>query len=233
MEGIVCSVPGGLSSTLGAAALQWSVGDEGQWLEVERGWEASLALLIAERDASSLQLLIDDVLLLRGSVLSDGELDVLWRVISAGSLHVPEAWGRGQGWLDAVLTGAVTLVAGPGADAGTWSVRRCAQARGSAHASAHGNRAIRRHRLLTGEVLNLVGGLEDPLDEVVPLAVVRSVLVRMAQAVCSELAFRFLLRCHLLLSAPLSRGTYQRARRVSQGFGHCVGVVESMRLIVV
>ncbi|MFG3349005.1 hypothetical protein ACGF1Z_28605 [Streptomyces sp. NPDC048018] len=179
-----------------------------------------------EGDPTGLTLLIEDILRLRDSGLDGEELNLLWRATDPPLGGSPEIRGAERAWLERLLGVAVPLARSSGAsEAGCSSYPACGAGGPSAVAV--------EHRRLAAEVVELVGILDQRPDRShVPLEPTRDALVRCAETVCSELAFRFLLRAADELCSRLSPETYGRLERLGAAFGYGPHVVDAVRYLV-
>lgn len=183
-----------------------------------------------EGDPTGLILLVEDILRLRDSGLDGEELNLLWRATDPPYGGSPEIRGAERAWLERLLDVAVPLARASGAsEADCSSYPPCGVGGQSAVAV--------EHRRLAADVVELVGSLGQrpdrshvPLEP--PLEPVRDALVRCAETVCSELAFRFLLRAADKLCSRLSPVTYRRLERLGAAFGYGPHVVDAVRYLV-
>ncbi|MFJ2935885.1 hypothetical protein ACIO8G_24415 [Streptomyces sp. NPDC087219] len=182
-----------------------------------------------EGDPVGLALLIEDILRLRDSGLDGEELNLLWRSTDPPYGGSPEIRGAERAWLERLLDVAVPLARSSGAsEADRSSYPACGAAGQCAVAVEH-----RRLAAEVVEVVELVASLDRRPDRShVPPAPVRDALVRCAETVCSELAFRFLLRAADELCSSLSPETYRRLERLGSAFGYGPHVVDAVRYLV-
>ncbi|MFD3717491.1 hypothetical protein [Streptomyces sp. NPDC058674] len=171
-----------------------------------------------------LSLLVEDVLRLRDSGLDGDELNLLWRATDPPLGGSPEIRGAERAWLDRLLTVVLPVARARGATALPMSHPRCAPDGTSAAAT--------EHRRLTAEVVDLIGLLDQRAEGHYPLARTRRALVRCAETVCSELAFRFLLHTANQFWSRLSPETYGRLEHVSTAFGHGPHVVDAVEYLI-
>ncbi|MEU6164172.1 hypothetical protein [Streptomyces tanashiensis] len=179
-----------------------------------------------ECDPMGLTLLIEDVLRLENSGLDGEELNLLWRATDPPHGGSPEIRGAERAWLERLLDLAVPLARSSGAsEADCTSYPAC----GAGGPSA----AAVEHRRLAADVVELVeildqrqGWSREPPEQT------RDALVRCAETVCSELAFRFLLRAANQFCTRLSPETYSRLERLGAAFGYRPHVVDAVRYLV-
>ncbi|MFD3548253.1 hypothetical protein ACFWUW_22080 [Streptomyces sp. NPDC058655] len=179
----------------------------------------------AEGDPTPVILLIEDLLRLEDSGLSGEEISLLWYAtdISLGAPGIP---GKEREWVQEVLSCVVPIARSRGASAASCSTYPACVPDGTSAAAAE-------HRRMTADVVGLVGMLDQRQSwSYTPLAPTRRALVRCAETVCSELAFRFLLCATGPFCSRLSPATYERLERVSAAFGHGPYVVSAVRYLV-
>ncbi|GAB2766140.1 hypothetical protein [Streptomyces bullii] len=198
----------------------------GDWcLDAEDELDHVLTYLGPEGDPAGLALLIEDILRLRDSGLDGDELCVLWHATDPPLGGAPEIRGAERLWLDRLLTVIVPLARARGAsEASCATYPRCVPDGTSA--------AAVEHRRLTAEVVELIGLLDPRAEGHMPLPATREAMVRCAQTVCSELAFRFLLHAANHFWSRLSLETYGRLERLSAAFGHGPHMVEAVRYLM-
>ncbi|WP_137990578.1 hypothetical protein [Streptomyces vilmorinianum] len=179
-----------------------------------------------EGDPTGLTLLIEDILRLRNSGLDGEELNLLWRATDPPHGGSPAIRGAERAWLERLLDELVPLARSSGAsEADCTSYPACGV--GGANTPAV------EHRRLATEVVELVGMLDQRQDwSREPLEQTRDALVRCAETVCSELAFRFLLRAANQFCSRLSPETYGRLERLGAAFGYGPHVVDAVRYLV-
>ncbi|KUH38243.1 hypothetical protein [Streptomyces kanasensis] len=199
----------------------------GDWcLDAENEIDHVFTYLGQQGDPSGLLLLIQDLLRLRDSDLSDDELTLLWHATDPPLGGAPELQGTARAWFDRLLAVVVPLAQSRGAAAASCSTYPACVPAGTSPAAVE-------HRRMTAEVVELV----DMLDERQswshrPLTPTRQALVRCAETVCSELAFRFLLGSADLFCSRLTTVIYERLGRLSAAFGHGPYVVDAVRHLV-
>jgi hypothetical protein len=176
-------------------------------------------------DPTSLLLLIEDLLRLRDSGLSGEEIGLLWYATDI-SLGAPGTPGKEREWLQEVLSFVVPLARSRGASAASCSTYPACVPDGTSAAAVE-------HRRLTADVVDLVAVLDQGQSwSFTPLVPTRQALVRCAETVCPELAFRFLLRATGPFCSRLSPAAYERLERLSAAFGHGPYVVGAVRHLV-
>lgn len=178
-----------------------------------------------EGDPAGLLLLIEDLLRLRESELQDEELNLLWRATDPPRGGSPEIRGAERAWLDRVLSVAVPLALRRGASDGACSSFAACVPDGTSAAAVE-------HRRLTGEVVEIIGLLNQRAEGHAPLPATQRALVRCAETVCAELAFRILLSSANQFWAQLSPETYGRLEHLSRTFGHGPHVVDAVRYLM-
>ncbi|OEJ37107.1 hypothetical protein AR457_34385 [Streptomyces agglomeratus] len=198
----------------------------GDWcLDVEHELDHVTNYLGPEGDPGGLVLLVEDLLRLRDSDLSGDELGLLWHATDPPLGGAPEIRGAERAWLDRLLSVVVPLARARGAsEASCTTYLRCGP--GATHP------VVVEHRGLMAEVVELIGRLDQRAEGHSPLPRTREALVRCAETVCSELAFRFLLQAAGQYWSRLSPETYERLERLSAAFGHGPYVVSAIRYLV-
>ncbi|MEU6760531.1 hypothetical protein [Streptomyces sp. NPDC046685] len=199
----------------------------GDWiLDAEDELEHVLTYLgPPEGDPTGIALLIEDILRLRDSGLDGDELNLLWRATDPPHGGSPEFRGAERAWLEQLLAVAVPLAGARGAsEADCTTYHRCVP-------DGTGAAAV-EHRRLAAEVVDLVGLLDQSQPWAhTPLEQTRQALVRCAETVCSELAFRFLVNAAHQFCSRLSLETYGRLERLSAAFGHGPHVVDAVKYL--
>ncbi|MGX1885369.1 hypothetical protein [Streptomyces sp. NPDC055287] len=197
----------------------------GDWcLDAEDELAHVLTYLGPEGEPAGLALLIEDILRLRDSGLDADELGLLWHATDPPLGGAPQIRGAERAWLERLLTVVVPLARARGAsEASCTTYSRCVP-NGTSAAAAE-------HRQRTGEVVELIGLLDQRTEGHMPLPRTREALVRCAETVCSELAFRFLLHAAHQFWSRLSPETYGRLEHLSAAFGHGPHVVDAVRYL--
>ncbi|MGI5359726.1 hypothetical protein ACQI4E_31125 [Streptomyces sp. CA-252508] len=176
-------------------------------------------------DPTSLLLLVEDLLRLRDSGLSGEEIGLLWYATDM-SLGAPGAPGKEREWLQEVLSFVVPLARSRGASAASCSTAPACVPDGASAAAVE-------HRRMTADVVDMVGVLDQRQPwSFAPLVPTQRALVRCAETVCPELAFRFLLCATGPFCSRLSPAAYERLERLSAAFGHGPYVVGAVRHLV-
>lgn len=178
-----------------------------------------------EGDPTRVVLLVEDLLRLRDSGLDDDEIALLRHATDPPLGGAPAIHGAARVWLDRLLAVAVPLARGRGAsEASCTTYTPCGKDGSDAVAAGH--------RRLAPEVVRLVGLIEPRAEGHDPVDPVRRALVRCAEVVCAELAFRFLLHAMNGYASRMTPETYARLERVSAAFGHGPHVVDAIRYLV-
>ncbi|MFE2528423.1 hypothetical protein ACFXEL_29810 [Streptomyces sp. NPDC059382] len=210
-----------LDFDFGVAALGASF--HGDWcLTADDAIDHVRAYLGTEGDPTGPVLLIEDILLLRDSVLTGSELNLLWRATDPPGGGSPEIRGAERAWFEQLLSEATTVARGRGASERDCTVQpECVPDGKTAAAS--------QHRRLTVAVLELIDLLDEGLSDLhMPLAPTQEALRRCATTVCSELAFRFLLHALNQSSPQLSLESYGRIEGLGTAFGYGPYVVDRL-----
>lgn len=161
---------------------------------VVRGWAELVAVDEAGRE--EIRLVHRDVRLLLGSPLADEEIHTLWRA-AAAYYPVDPVTPRGRAWLSGIDRVLCTVAAaGP------------APVRGGSDVDA----VVRLAHALHQEY-------ELPLEPI-PVDVVRNAVIRCAEDVDSDLAFRFLLHAYAAYGTPVPASRHVEFRRISESLGH-------------
>jgi hypothetical protein len=198
----------------------------GDWcLDAEDELDHVLTYLGPEGEPAGLSLLVEDILRLRDSGLDGGELGLLWHATDPPHGGAPEIRGAERAWLDRLLSVVVPLATARGA-----SKESCTNHPGCVPDGT--SAAAVEHRRLAGEVVELTGLIDQRAEGHMPLPATREALVRCAETVCSELAFRFLLHAANQFWSRMSPETYSRLERLSAAFGHGPHVVDAVRYLV-
>ncbi|MFE6456631.1 hypothetical protein ACFVP0_04085 [Streptomyces cinereoruber] len=179
----------------------------------------------SEGDPAPLLLLVEDLLRLRDSGLGGEEIALLWEATDM-SLGAPGTPGKEREWLQEVVSFVVPVARSRGASASSCSAFPACVPDGTSPAAIE-------HRRLTADVVELIGTLDQqrPWSHV-PLAAMRGALVRCAEEVCAELAFRFLLHAANGYWSRLAPETYDRLERLGTAFGYGPHVVDAIRHLV-
>ncbi|MEV7559190.1 hypothetical protein [Streptomyces sp. NPDC089795] len=174
-------------------------------------------------DPTPILLLVEDLLRLRDSDLSGGEINLLWCATDI-ALGAPVTAGKERDWLQEVVSFVVPLAKSRGASTAACSTYPECVPDGTSPAAVE-------HRRLTAEVVELVGLLNQRSGHEVPLASMQEALRRCAESVCTELAFRFLLCAANHFYAQLSPATYGRLERLGTAIGYGPHVVDGVRYL--
>ncbi|MEW2136552.1 hypothetical protein AB0892_08095 [Streptomyces sp. NPDC005409] len=166
--------------------------------------------------------IVEDILRLRDSCLDGQDLHLLWSAIGDGT---PWILGRERVWLDELLSAIIPLAQARGASPASYTTYPVCVPVGASAAAAE-------HRQLAAEVVDLVGLLDQVQPWAhTPLEQTRQSLIRCAETVCSELAFRFLVNAPHQFCSRLSLDTYGRLERLSAAFGHGPHVVDTVKYL--
>lgn len=221
----------GLTGLGGSFHGDWVLFAADQWDHITQ-WYGPVG---ADSDRRRL-LLGDDVRRLVESSLSGAELNALWRLTDSNVLDgSPEIGGRERDWLERTLAPAAGT-AEPhhgGAGTATAGTGSCALGTGGPETDAGVPSPMYEHRLLADDVKGLIDRLDPRQDAVgVTLPQARDALTRCAEKVCSEIAFRFLLRGFEAFGSRVSRDLYGRLERVGERFGYGPHVVDRLHYLV-
>ncbi|MFJ8534126.1 hypothetical protein [Streptomyces sp. NPDC093591] len=203
----------------------WMLDAENELDHVVRWYGLDGDLADSEGDPTGLLLLIEDVLRLRESHLQGEELNVLWRATDQPLGGSPEIRGRERAWLDELLSVVVPFAQTLGASPASCATYPACVPDGTSPAAAE-------HRQRTAEVVDLVALLNQQGNDPIPLPDMRAALVRCAETVCSELAFRFLLRAMQRYRMPLTPQIYTRLETLGSAFGYGPHVVDEIANLV-
>ncbi|MEE1751208.1 hypothetical protein [Streptomyces sp. SP18CS02] len=207
-----------LRSGYGVTALDWS--SYGEWISHTASRKAYVRSGVQQLSTGSLKLLVEDLLLLDHSVLSDAEIGSLWQSIDPYVSESPAPEGRDDSWLAYYLDTTLPVIGARGIPESEWAaIIACAQERDDETQSGRHRSAVTAHRMLTGDVLNLIVRLDWYGRSAIHPHAVKTALVRCTQAVCSELAFRFVLRAYPASGGVVSRKLFQRMRRPAGASG--------------
>ncbi|MEG3630712.1 hypothetical protein [Streptomyces poriticola] len=180
-----------------------------------------------EPDPERVLLLIEDVLRLRDSGLSGEDLSALWRATGTPMDGQPEIGGREHAALDRLLAMAVPLARARGASRERVTTYPSCVPDGASPAAVE-------HRRRTADIVSLAGllGREGPEGADLRPAATRRAVVRCAETVCAELAFRFLLCAVGSFAVPLSPASYARLEEVAAAFGYGPHIVDAVEYLV-
>ncbi|MFD4740179.1 hypothetical protein ACFWNR_36745 [Streptomyces virginiae] len=189
--------------------------------------EHALNYLGPQADHTSLVLLLEDLVRLDRSPLSNTELDVLWQAPGDPLGGSPTFGGGERAWLEQLLAAVTSLARARGVPDSTWAEPSLCMPGGTAPAAI-------AHQALTSEVLHLSTALEGARTERPgeSVAASREAVEHCLAVVCPELAFRFLLHAFARFDCPLSAETYARLEQVSRAFGHGSHVVDAHRYLL-
>ncbi|MGF0171146.1 hypothetical protein ACQF36_11680 [Streptomyces sp. Marseille-Q5077] len=176
-----------------------------------------------EGDPGRVLLLIEDLLRLRDSRLDGRDLHLLWSTTDDGGS--PWILGRERAWLDELLAAVVPLAQTRDASPASCTTYPACVPDGTSPAAAE-------HQLRTPEVVDLVALLNQQGDDHIPLPDMRAALIRCAETVCAELAFRFLLRATRRYWMPLTPQIYTRLENLGNAFGYGPHVVDGVANLV-
>ncbi|QGV77294.1 hypothetical protein [Streptomyces ficellus] len=206
----------------------------GDWvLDAQDELDHVRTYLGTEGDPAGLVLLIEDLLRLRDSGLDDDELAVLWHATDPPLGGAPVIRGAARTWLDRLLAVVVPSARARGAsEASCTTYVPCAGDGTTTSADIDADAGTAGHRRLMPEVVELIALLDPRAEGHEPVDAVRGALVRCAETVCPELAFRFLLHAANGFWSRLTPETFGRLERVSAAFGHGPHVVDAVRYLV-
>ncbi|MFF8828630.1 hypothetical protein [Streptomyces sp. NPDC015131] len=196
----------------------------GDWvLDAQDALDHVRTYLGTEGDPAGLVLLVEDLLRLRDSGLDDDELAALWHATDPPLGGAPVIRGDARGWLDRLLAVVVPLARARGASKASCTTYPPCAGDGTDAAG---------HRRLAPEVVELVALLDPRAEHHEPVGTVRRALVRCAETVCPELAFRFLLHAANGYWSRLTPETFGRLERAGTAFGYGPHVVDAVRHLV-
>ncbi|MCP3820343.1 hypothetical protein NLX86_20245 [Streptomyces sp. A3M-1-3] len=170
-------------------------------------------------------LLIEDVLRLRDSDLTGEELSVLWLATGTPMDGQPEIGGKERASVDRLLSLIVPIARARGASEDACTTYPVCVPDGASPATVE-------HRRRTAEVVAMVGLLDQGGDQDTRSAATRHALMRCAEVVCAELAFRFLLCAVNSFGTPLTPAAYERLEHLAAAFGYGPHVVDAVKYLV-
>ncbi|MFF8387339.1 hypothetical protein ACF053_27365 [Streptomyces kanasensis] len=210
--------PDDLTFDFGITALGGSF--HGDWILDAESEQQHIAMMTGSTQHGIVNqvLLIEDLLRLRDSALTDAEISTLWELTNSNAFDgSPSIKDREREWLDEVLAVVVPVVQRFGAPESSWtSVAPCPP----------------HHQAVVGEVKAVLNLVRPRQNAGVTLTEARAAVNRCADTVCPELAFRFALHAFTAFHSSISPQVFDRLGRLGSRLGYGEYVVGRIDYLV-